>query len=53
MRKAVLLLNLVFTTVVFSIGALIASLFDEKGDTVRRIARFWAATHLKVCGITI
>jgi 1-acyl-sn-glycerol-3-phosphate acyltransferase len=53
MRKAVSLLSLVFTTIVLSIAALIASLFDEKGDTVRGIARFWAAMHLKVCGITV
>jgi 1-acyl-sn-glycerol-3-phosphate acyltransferase len=52
-RKTFSFLNLVFTTIVLSIAALVASLFDKKGDTVRRIARFWAAEHLRVCGITV
>jgi 1-acyl-sn-glycerol-3-phosphate acyltransferase len=52
-RRVLSFLNLVFTTIVLSIAALIASLFDEKGDTVRRIARFWAAMHLRACGITV
>ena len=53
MRKALSFLSLVLTTIVLSTAAVFASLFDEKGDTVRRIARFWASVHLRVCGITV
>ena len=53
MRKAFSGLSLVFTTIVLSIAALFVSLFDREGDLVRRIARFWAGIHLRVCGITV
>jgi 1-acyl-sn-glycerol-3-phosphate acyltransferase len=53
MRKAVSLISLVFTTIILSAVALFVSLFDREGNVVRRIARFWAGIHLKVCGITV
>ncbi len=53
MRQAILLLSLVFTTIFLSVIVLFISLFDREGAAVRRIARFWAGMHLKVCGITV
>ena len=53
MRRAVSLLSLVFTTITLSVIALFISLFDAEGRVVRRVARFWASIHLKVCGITV
>lgn len=53
MRKAIALINLVISTVVLSIIALMLSLIDKKGEAVHNIARFWAMVHLKVCGINV
>jgi len=53
MRKTASLVSLVITTIVLSIVALFLSLFDREGAIVRKIARFWAGMHLRVCGISI
>jgi 1-acyl-sn-glycerol-3-phosphate acyltransferase len=53
MRKAIVLINLVLSTVVLSIIALMVSPFDKRGDAVHNIARFCAMLHLKVCGIKV
>jgi len=53
MRKALSSLNLLFTSVVLSIIALIISPFDSKGKVIHRIARLWASTHIKLGGIKV
>lgn len=53
MRKILLLLHLIFLTLGLCVAALCASLFEREGKTVHRLARFWARTHLNVCGISI
>jgi 1-acyl-sn-glycerol-3-phosphate acyltransferase len=53
MRKVLSFLDMMCTTVVFSVFALLVSLFDHEGEKVHRVARLWARIHLKVCGITV
>jgi len=53
MRKALSSLNLLFTSVVLSIIALIISPFDSKGKVIHRIARLWASPHIKLGGIKV
>ncbi len=53
MRRLLSFLNLVFTTVFFSIIALILYPFDRKGGKINKLGRLWAIVHLKVCGIKV
>lgn len=53
MRKALSLLNLLFTTIFLCIIALIISPFDGRGNLIHRIARFWASTHIRLGGIEV
>lgn len=53
MRRLLILMNLVFSTVILSTIALLISLFDKKGENVHAIARFWARLHLSVSGIKV
>ena len=53
MRRIVSFLNLVVSTVVLSLVALLISLFDKKGEAVHRIVRFWAGLYLKAGGINV
>jgi len=53
LRKALLLINLTIWTIFLSIIALIVSIFDNRGEKVHAIGRFWAGMHLKACGIKV
>ncbi len=53
MRKAIPLLNIVFTTIFLSIIALMIFPFDRKGEGTNRLGRIWAKIHLKACGIRV
>jgi len=53
MRKAIPLLNIVFTTIFLSIIALMIFPFDRKGEGTNRLGRVWAKIHLKACGIRV
>jgi 1-acyl-sn-glycerol-3-phosphate acyltransferase len=53
MRKPVVFLNLLFSTLILSSVAIVVSLFDRSGDRIWRIARFWSRLHLRVCGIRV
>lgn len=47
------MLNLLFTTIFLSVIALIISPFDRRGNAIHGIARFWAATHIRIGGIKV
>jgi 1-acyl-sn-glycerol-3-phosphate acyltransferase len=53
MRRILSFLNLVFTTVVLSLIAIVVSFSDHTGKRVHKIARFWASISLKVAGISV
>ena len=53
MRKICSYLSLVVTTLVLGAFALLVAPFDPKGERIHRIARLWAAIHLKVNGIAV
>jgi 1-acyl-sn-glycerol-3-phosphate acyltransferase len=53
MRKTLVFLNLVCTTIFLSLIALLISFFDKEGKRIAAIARFWARGQLKVSGITV
>ncbi|MCX8111373.1 MAG: 1-acyl-sn-glycerol-3-phosphate acyltransferase [Syntrophorhabdaceae bacterium] len=53
MRKLIILLNLVFSTIFLSFMAVIIAPFDAAGRINDRLARIWARLHLFVCGIKV
>lgn len=53
MRRLILLLNLICSTLFLSIIALFVSIFDKKGEIVHGIAKIWARIHLFVAGIEV
>ncbi|HOJ43127.1 MAG TPA: lysophospholipid acyltransferase family protein [Syntrophorhabdaceae bacterium] len=53
MRRILILANLICSTLILSIIALIVSFFDKKGECIHGIARFWARIHLFVSGIKV
>ncbi len=53
MRKLFSYASLITTTLVLGAAALLVSPFDPQGEYVHRIARFWAAIHLRVNGIVV
>ncbi|HUJ68612.1 MAG TPA: lysophospholipid acyltransferase family protein [Syntrophorhabdales bacterium] len=53
MRKIASYASLIVTTLVLGAAALLVSPFDPKGERVHRIARFWAAIHLRVNGVIV
>lgn len=52
-RRAIPLLNIVFTTIFLSIIALMIFPFDRKGEKTNRLGRIWAKIHLRACGIRV
>ena len=53
MRKTFSYASLIVTTLVLGAAALLVSPIDPKGEYVHRIARLWAAIHLRVNGIVV
>lgn len=53
MRRALCLLDLVVTTVLLSLVALLVSPFDGKGEQIHRIARLWARLYMRAAGIQV
>jgi 1-acyl-sn-glycerol-3-phosphate acyltransferase len=53
MRRIFSFLSLVVNTVLFSLIALLISPFDRKGETIHRIARFWANLYVRAGGVTV
>ncbi len=53
MRKAFSYLSLVVTTLLLAGAALLIAPFDPKGERIHRVARLWAAIHLRVNGIAV
>jgi 1-acyl-sn-glycerol-3-phosphate acyltransferase len=53
MRKVICFLNLIVSTIFFSLVAILASVLDSRGEAVHRVAWLWATIHLKVCGIAV
>ncbi|HOP85535.1 MAG TPA: lysophospholipid acyltransferase family protein [Syntrophorhabdaceae bacterium] len=53
MRRVLIFINLVCSTLILSIIAILVSLFDRKGELIHGIARFWARIHLYVSGIKV
>ncbi len=51
MRRAVVLVNYVLSTIILSTFALFVALFDKREETIHRIGRFWAKLHLSLAGI--
>jgi 1-acyl-sn-glycerol-3-phosphate acyltransferase len=53
MRKIFSYASLIVTTLVLGAAALLVSPIDPKGEYAHRIARLWAAIHLRVNGIVV
>lgn len=53
MRRAVVLVNYVLSTIVLSMFALFVAFFDKREETIHRIGRFWAKLHLSIAGIDV
>jgi len=53
MRKILVFLNFIITTLFLCIIVFIVAPFDRKGEKVHTIGRLWAIIHMKVCGIGI
>lgn len=53
MRRSLILVNLVLSTLILSTVALFISLFDKKGEGVHAIARLWARIYLTISGIKV
>jgi 1-acyl-sn-glycerol-3-phosphate acyltransferase len=53
MRKTFSYASLIVTTLVLGAAALLVSPIDPKGEYAHRIARLWAAIHLRVNGIVV
>jgi len=53
MRRVLIFVNLVCSTLILSIIALFVSPFDRTGELIHGIARFWAKIHLFISGIKI
>lgn len=53
MRKALCFLSLFTSTIILGLLAILVSLWDRRGGDVHRVAKLWATTYLKVCGITV
>ena len=53
MRKSLIALSLIVSTIVLSTIALVVSLFDRDGRRVHAMGRFWASLHLRVSGVKV
>jgi len=53
MRKVIVAVWLVSSTIVLSLFALFIALFGDRQETIHRIGRFWARMHLGVAGIDV
>lgn len=53
MRRFFSLLNLVFSTILLSIIALLLSPFNNRSEKIQRLGRIWARNHLRICGISV
>ena len=53
MRRAIVSVWLVASTVTLSFFALFIALFGERQETIHRIARLWARMYLAVAGIKV
>ena len=53
MRKVIVAVWLVSSTIVLSLFALFIALFGDRQETIHRIGRLWARMHLGVAGIDV
>lgn len=53
MRKVIVAVWLVSSTIILSLFALFVALFGDRQETIHRIGRFWARMHLGVAGIDV
>jgi 1-acyl-sn-glycerol-3-phosphate acyltransferase len=51
MRKAIIFIHLVLSTLILSIVAFPISLIERRGDVILEMSRWWARAHLIMCGI--
>lgn len=53
MRRVLSLVHLLLITLALCVVALCMSIFDRQGKASHCLARFWARSHLRVCGLSV